>query len=420
MIIKNAKLYDPANGIEGEQSDIYISGDAVSDKENFAATGDDGEIVDATGLIAMPGALDIHSHLTAADEASRRFGFPPENFGSRAVAELYLSMGFTTIVEPGLRSGASFGNAPVRHLALQLARGSDDGLAPGFLTFKYVGSDGCEAFLSSDTVAHIPPPHIHLPDLGKGGSIQTLEKFLKRLGGRRCHLSHLAYYIFDSVKGKPVPRAKLAAEMISQYENVTFDLGPVSFGETFSLTADEELSRRIARTAKREIGRSDDFPYSTIKYNFRNDCYYDSIYWLAGMEFLLELKDISKASLSIDYPSGGHPSAYPFIIASLMEREKRERFASTLDGEALKNSTLMEVEKEFSIHEIASITRSSPARALLPEEAGSMNAAVIKRIGNLSAGSFADVALYSPSDDIQKMFAHPAVVVKGGSVANKV
>lgn len=71
-IIKGARIIDPANGID-EYGDIYVDGTKIktivfneartNGNLNLSDASDsDVEIIDATGLVAMPGLIDVHSH----------------------------------------------------------------------------------------------------------------------------------------------------------------------------------------------------------------------------------------------------------------------------------------------------------------------------------------------------------------------
>src|SRR6516162_8602656 len=58
--IKGGKVYDPANGVDGEIRDLCISyGRIVSQVEG-------GRTIDATGMIVFPGGVDIHTHVAGA------------------------------------------------------------------------------------------------------------------------------------------------------------------------------------------------------------------------------------------------------------------------------------------------------------------------------------------------------------------
>ena len=66
---------------------------------------------------------------------------------------------------------------------------------------------------------------------------------------------------------------------------------------------------------------------------------------------------------------------------------------------------LPELDREYTLYEIAIITSAGPARALgLPQK------------GHLGVGADADVAIYNENPNAAEMFAYPRYVIKGGEV----
>ncbi len=407
MRITGATVFDPANKVNGLRRDINVSGGRI------AASGVEGETINGSGCIAMAGGMDIHAHVISAGRNAGLMG-GGRAFDSAKTVRAMLAQGITCFVEPGLnaKSAALAENigGDIDFFLLLLETGScSEEEAERFLTRKYVGREGVELFLAEDDEPAVPP-HIHLPDLGKPGNIRTLESFLEKLEGRRCHLSHVAYYIFDSLHGKLYPRPAEAASLLSEHPNVTFDLGPPVFGDALTLTADEELFGRITGTAESELPAGS--PYLSAEYVFQKSRFHDAVFWLAGMELLLELRDLSQASLSIDFPSGGAIKGYPGIIARLMSKTARDDYARGLNPEAPAVSALLSNGREYSFFETAQITRTSPARALSLSDRG--------HLGN---GAVADIVLYRPpqegeltGNEIERMFARPALVVKSGRI----
>ena len=56
--IVNGEVYDPLNGINGEVRDICVAdGKIVSNVEP------ESETIDASGMIVMPGGVEIHAHV---------------------------------------------------------------------------------------------------------------------------------------------------------------------------------------------------------------------------------------------------------------------------------------------------------------------------------------------------------------------
>ena len=112
--ITGGKVYDPANGIDGQIKDLFID-----DAGRFAASVDGGRTIDATGMIVFPGGVDVHTHVAGGainfaramtPEDHRRTqafirtktrrsglgGMAPTTF---ATGYLYAGMGFTTVNE---------------------------------------------------------------------------------------------------------------------------------------------------------------------------------------------------------------------------------------------------------------------------------------------------------------------------------
>src|SRR5262249_31071258 len=74
-------------------------------------------------------------------------------------------------------------------------------------------------------------------------------------------------------------------------------------------------------------------------------------------------------------------------------------------AKALERIVLPDLNREYSLHDIAIITSAGPARALgLPQK------------GQLGVGADADVAIYNDNKDVFQMFSYPRYVIKGGEI----
>src|SRR5439155_4903217 len=109
--------------------------------------------------------------------------------------------------------------------------------------------------------------------------------------------------------------------------------------------------------------------------------------------------------LPTDHPIGAAFWRYPEIIQLLMDATFREEQIARLAPKALKRIVLTELNREYTLYEIAIITSAGPARAL-----------GLSHKGHLGAGADADVAVYNDSKDVPSMFAYPRYVIKGGEV----
>ena len=109
--------------------------------------------------------------------------------------------------------------------------------------------------------------------------------------------------------------------------------------------------------------------------------------------------------MSTDHPHGASFLAYPEIIALLMDRTRREEVLKRLPPGVKKRCTLADLDREYSLYEIAIITRAAPARMLGLESKG-----------HLGVGADADITIYNPDDDLQRMFEIPRYVLRAGEV----
>ena len=72
MIIKGGIVYDPANGIYGDEMDLFID-------QGRMATKAKGEEIDARGLLVMPGGVDAHSHIAGKKVNTGRIMSPNDS-----------------------------------------------------------------------------------------------------------------------------------------------------------------------------------------------------------------------------------------------------------------------------------------------------------------------------------------------------
>jgi formylmethanofuran dehydrogenase subunit A len=130
-----------------------------------------------------------------------------------------------------------------------------------------------------------------------------------------------------------------------------------------------------------------------------------SVQWATGLEWYLLVEDPWRIAMSTDHPNGGSFLAYPEVIALLMDRGRRSDVLKTLPPGVRKRTLLENLDREYSLDEIAIITRAAPARIL-----------GLGRKGHLGPGADADVTIYNPNPDIQRMFELPRYVIHAGEV----
>ncbi len=72
MIIEGGIVYDPRNGILGEEMEISIEDGRVVEESR------DGDKIDARGMLVMPGGLDAHAHIAGAKVNTGRIMRPED------------------------------------------------------------------------------------------------------------------------------------------------------------------------------------------------------------------------------------------------------------------------------------------------------------------------------------------------------
>jgi formylmethanofuran dehydrogenase subunit A len=131
----------------------------------------------------------------------------------------------------------------------------------------------------------------------------------------------------------------------------------------------------------------------------------NAVQWAVGLELLLLITDPWRIYLTTDHPNGAAFWRYPEIIQLLMDLDFRKEQLKKLAPKALKRIILPELDRVYTLFEIAIITSAGPARALgLPNK------------GHLGIGADADVAIYNNEKDVARMFAYPRYVIKAGEV----
>jgi formylmethanofuran dehydrogenase subunit A len=251
--------------------------------------------------------------------------------------------------------------------------------------------------------------HIHCNNLGIAGNWQTTLETMKALDGRRAHLTHVQ---FHSYGGKPgglfTSKAPELAEYVNTHPNLTVDVGQVMFGDTTSMTGDGPLGYLLYQVTGRkwanvDVENEEGCGIVPIEYKDKNHVH--TTQWAIGLEWFLLVNDPWRISLATDHPNGASFVLYPRIIRLLMDREYRREMMKKAHPKALAKTTLPELDREYSLYEIAIITRAGPARLL-----------GLKNKGHLGIGADADITIYDQDADKEKMFAVPRCVIKDGKV----
>jgi formylmethanofuran dehydrogenase subunit A len=142
-----------------------------------------------------------------------------------------------------------------------------------------------------------------------------------------------------------------------------------------------------------------------VPFRYRDKSFVHSLQWAIGLETFLLCEDPWRIFLTTDHPNGAPFFTYPHLIRLLMDRSFRKEMMLKVHPDALKNSTLPSLDREYSMYEVAVMTRAGPARSL-----------GLKDRGHLGVGASGDITVYADNSDREAMFKTPLYVFKNGEL----
>ena len=484
--IAGGTVYDPANRVDGVVQDVCLEDGGV-----VAQLPADAPRLDARGMIVMPGAVDIHSHIAGSSVNHGRRLLPEEHSADPASAPAltepdqvprsgtggtvpstfttgyrYAGLGYTTAMEAAIaplaarQAHAELDDTPIIDAGFFVLMGNDDYLfrqiaggekarardyaawllsAAGAYAIKCVNPGGIECWKAGTrnvtglddpvgssavtprtiletltdaaTALHLPHPvHIHCNNLGQAGNAATTLDTMRALAGRRAHFTHLQFHSYGGEKGKGWKSgARDVIEYVNGHPEVSVDVGQVMFGPATTLTADAPVEYLLHASSGRKWLNVDvelETGCGIVPYAYKEKAAVAALQWAVGLELFLLASDPWRVVLSTDHPNGGSFLSYPRLIQLLMDRAARDDQLKRLNAAALVGSALSDgLAREYTLNEIAIVTRAGPARLLGLESKG-----------HLGPGADADVTIYARHPDVAAMFAAPRWVIKGGTV----
>jgi len=252
------------------------------------------------------------------------------------------------------------------------------------------------------------PVHVHCNNLGVSGNWRTTLDTLRTLEGRRAHLAHLQFHAYGGrVGGRPRSRAPELAEHLNSHPELSADVGQVMFGDAMTMTADAPASailREITHGRWVNADTEAETGCGIVPFTYRERNYVHALQWGIGLELFLLSRDPWRLVLSTDHPNGGSFLSYPRLIRLLMDREFRNEQIGRVNQKAMRRTVLLDdLDREYTLEEIAIITRAGPARLL-----------GLRDKGHLGVGADADITIYDDRADREAMFAAPRHVIKDG------
>jgi formylmethanofuran dehydrogenase subunit A len=255
------------------------------------------------------------------------------------------------------------------------------------------------------------PVHIHCNNLGMPGNWETTLETMRALEGHRGHITHVQFHSYgggDANENTFSSKVLPLADYVNANPNITIDVGQVLFGETTSMTGDGPLGYFLSNVYGGKWFSGDTEMESgcgitPIKY--RNKSLVHSLQWAIGLEWYLLVQDPWRVVMSTDHPNGGSFLAYPQIIRLLMDRNYRQEILKSCPPEVQRRSLLGDLQREYTLNEIAIITRAGPAKIL-----------GLQNKGHLGIGADADITIYTPHENLETMFELPRFVIQAGRV----
>ncbi|HBA66739.1 MAG TPA: formylmethanofuran dehydrogenase subunit A [Methylococcaceae bacterium] len=400
---------------------------------------------------------------------ARKLGhrFSTSRWSATETGYRYARMGYTTVVEPAilpinaLDAHLQMADIPIIDTAGLAILGNDDYLlrlmrsgasqaqindyvawtlhATRCLGLKVINAGGANAFKSNarsfdldDVVpeygvssrhilqtlqraaceVEIPHPvHVHCNNLGIPGNVDTALATMEAAQGLPMHLAHIQFYGYGSEGDRGFSSA--AAKLIDGFKkhpNITMDVGQVLFGQTVTISGDviAQYSRRNDASPNKWIAWDAECEGSggVVPYRYKETSFVNSLQWLIGLEIFLLAGDPWRLFFTTDHPNGAPFTMYPYLIRLLMDRDYRLQCLEQLNREAVAMTLLKDLDKEFSLYDIAVMTRTAAARLLgLPDR------------GHLRPGAVADIAVYREQVDKAAMFADAELLFKNGRLA---
>jgi len=253
------------------------------------------------------------------------------------------------------------------------------------------------------------PAHIHCNNLGHSGNIATTLETMRLAEGRRAHFAHIQFHSYGGKPGRnPTSAAAQITDFVNDNPSISADVGQVMFGKSTIMTADAPMAYMLRHYSKDERWVNADTECEGgcgIKpFAYQDHVYTHALQWGIGLELFLLSKDPWRMVLSTDHPNGGAFASYPRLIRLLMDSEFRKQEIRRVNPKAMKKTVLLDgLDREYSLQEIAIVTRAGPAKLL-----------GLKDKGHLGVGADADITIYEEDDDKELMFSVPRYVIKDG------
>src|SRR3972149_1496000 len=252
------------------------------------------------------------------------------------------------------------------------------------------------------------PLHLHGCNLGVPGNMQTTLDTIHAVEGMPLHLTHVQFHSYGTEGDRKFSSgAAQIAEAVNSNPNISVDVGQVLFGQTVTASGDTMMQYSghwHAHPQKWVIMDIEcDAGCGIVPFKYRDKNFVNALQWAIGLELFLLIKDPWRVFLTTDHPNGAPFTSYPHLIRLLMDRSFRNDILAPINKSAAAASVLSSIDREYTLYEIAKMTRAGPARSL-----------GLKDRGHLGGGAIADITVYNDLKNKEKMFEKPLYVFKNG------
>ena len=471
-VLRGGRLHDPAHGRDGVITDLWIEGGRIVAPPP-QAQGSGWKQIDASGLVVMPGGVDLHSHIAGPKvNAGRRIA--PQLARQRpaavptihATGALYAGLGYTTVFDAAIATGAAGlahrelaelpildkgifllaaddaavlaalardDAATVQRLvgqALEVGRGWAVKVAnPGGTLFWKHGRRGDHHDLDAplpglsltgrlvltrlaravEALGLPHPLHVHTANLGLPGNWRTLLETMRSFDGIRAHLAHVQFHSYTG--------GNLDAD--------TFGSGVEPLAEWFN--AHPELSLDVGQVlfgdtvamtgdsaAAEHLAQATGVPWMSHDQHLAGGCgvlpiAYREKSLIHAWQWAIGLEWFLRA-------------ADPWRVALSTDHPNGAHFLAypllmrLLGDEAFRREAFARLHPAVRKRSpLAGLTREYSLQELcIITRAAPARLAGLPHKGHLGAGADADIVLSRPNPDLQEMFAMPAAVYKRG------
>ncbi|HID80996.1 MAG TPA: formylmethanofuran dehydrogenase subunit A [Chromatiales bacterium] len=254
------------------------------------------------------------------------------------------------------------------------------------------------------------PLHVHCSNLGVPGNFESTLATMDAAEGHPIHLTHIQFHSYGTEgERKFSSAAAQIAEAVNRQKHISMDVGQILFGQTATISGDsmKQYTNHQHAHPKKWICMDIecDAGCGIVPFRYRDKDFVNALQWAIGLELFLLADDPWRIFLTTDHPNGAPFTSYPHLIRLLMDRSFRNDMLAHINPLAKQHTILDTLDREYSLYEIAIMTRAAPAKIL-----------GLKDRGHLAKNALADITVYDPQDNIEAMFEKPLYVFKSGEL----